>query len=121
MKHPLLIISGVITLCGALFIAVILGILFFVKPFGIDMRNVPGAMMNTNNATTKSTYDHPLLNTDQETLLQNLGVDTKALPTSITAAQMSCFTSALGASRVQEIQNGSAITVTDYFKAKSCL
>ena len=121
MKHPFLVISGAIVLCGVLFIAVILGILFFVKPFGIDIQNIPGAMMNANDAATKSTYDHPLLNTDQEILLQNLGVDTKALPASITDAQMSCFTSTLGASRVQEIQNGSAITVTDYFQAKSCL
>ena len=121
MKHPLLVISGIIVLCSVLFVAVMLGILFFVKPFGIDRQNIPGAMMNTKSTATQSTYDHPLLNTNQETLLQNIGVDTKALPASITDAQMSCFTSTLGASRVQEIQNGSAITVTDYFQAKSCL
>lgn len=121
LKKALLIaLAGI----GSVSLAAFLAILLFVavkKPFGIKVQNVPGALIKATTNTPSSTYNHPLLSTEQESTLESLGVDTKSLPTSITAAQLACFTAKLGPARVQEIENGSAIGPSDYLKARSCI
>lgn len=95
--------------------------ILIMKPFGIELQNIPNAMFQTQDGTASSTYDHTLLTTEQESTLENLGVDTSALPTTITAEQTACFTEALGAERVQELLNGAALSVTDVYRARTCM
>jgi hypothetical protein len=118
------IILVVLAIFGGISILLLLSltlVLAVYKPFGLGLQNIPAAIIQSQTKTTKSTYDHPLLTAQQESTLESLGVDTKTLPTSITAAQLACFTSKLGATRVQEIENGSAISPSDFLKARSCM
>lgn len=66
-------------------------------------------------------YDHPLLNEEQEKILNNLGIDTSALPTTVTPEMEKCMVEKLGASRVDAIKKGSPVGTADLLKAKSCL
>ncbi|MFA5946596.1 MAG: hypothetical protein WC813_01085 [Patescibacteria group bacterium] len=118
------IILIVLAILGAFFVLLVLSlvlILAIYKPFGIGIQDLPSAIIKSQTGSAVSTYDHPLLTTEQEKTLESLGVNTKTLPTSITAAQLACFTTKLGAARVQEIENGSAIGPSDYLKARSCI
>lgn len=97
-------------------IFIFLFILLFVyivmsKPLGIDINPFK---------KTDTSYDHPLLTTDQENLLRSLGVDLTTIPTLITPAQEKCAIEVLGQARVDQIKSGSAPSINDYLKAKSC-
>lgn len=112
-----LMIVGIIAIIFVLVAVLVMGLLFFYlmnnKPLWIEI--------NPFNKTEQSTtYDHPLLSPDQEKTLQGIGVDLETIPTTITPAQEQCATEALGQDRVNEIKSGSAPSITDYLKAKSC-
>jgi hypothetical protein len=124
MKKFLKIVFIFFAVIGNLFwlaLAALIIYLLIAKPFGIQIQNIPSAVMQSESGGSKATSSNPLLTSSQESMLQSLGVDTSKLPTSITPAQMTCFTSKLGAARVQEIAGGSSITAADYFKVQSCL
>lgn len=75
-----------------------------------------------NATTTNSTEDkNPLLTPAQEKTVESFGINPASLPTTITPEMESCFVAKLGATRVQEIKNGSSPTASDYYKAKGCL
>ncbi len=117
----LFIFFGVI---GNLFWLALIALIIYIavaQPFGIKLQSIPAAVMQSQNAETKTTSSNPLLTPSQESTLQSLGVDTSKLPTSITSAEFACFSSKLGSARVQEIKDGSTITVADYFKVQNCL
>lgn len=111
---------------GAIFgiiLLFIIGVIVYItvaKPFGIDITEIPSAIQKSSESTGSS-YDHPLLNEEQEVLLENLGIDTKNIPTQITPAQENCAIDALGAERVKEIVSGATPSISDYLKAKHCL
>lgn len=65
-------------------------------------------------------YDHPLLSEDQENLLQNYGIDPRAVPTEITPEMESCARESLGDERVDALIQGASPSVTDLLKAQSC-
>ena len=68
-----------------------------------------------------ATDKNPLLNADQEKMLENLGVDVSALPTQVTPAMQACFIEKLGEARALEIVKGATPTALEFFKTKSCL
>lgn len=121
MKHPVL--TALIILGLSIIAIPILALLYvlIMKPFGIELQNIPSAIFQTQDDTARSAYDHPLLTTEQESTLENLGVDTSTLPTTITAEQTACFTEALGAERVQELLNGATLSITDVYRAQHCM
>lgn len=80
----------------------------------LDNSSIPN---NSNEPTDK----HPLLNEEQEKILENLGINVSQLPTEITPAMTECFTEKLGAERAEELVNGATPGPLDIFKAKDCL
>ncbi|PIP67416.1 MAG: hypothetical protein COU72_02930 [Parcubacteria group bacterium CG10_big_fil_rev_8_21_14_0_10_41_35] len=67
------------------------------------------------------TYDHPLLDTAQETQLRDIGIDPSDLPEEITAEQQECVEEKLGVERIQELMSGQSPSPMDAFKAMQCL
>lgn len=110
------IVMGVLFVAEIALIIIAFIYLAVTKPFGIDVTKLPQAIMGGANT---STYDNPIMNTQQEIFLENLGVDTRAV-TTITPAQEACAVTLLGKARVDEIKAGSALTTSDYLKAGSC-
>ncbi len=110
---------------GALFAAFIVLIIFIIvalaiiKPFGVDVTETPALIFGPDSDATSS-YDHPLLSSEQEVMLESIGIDTTTIPTEITAAQEQCAVDALGQTRVQEILNGDAPTISDFVKTQNC-
>jgi predicted PurR-regulated permease PerM len=71
--------------------------------------------------STSEKVDNPLLNDEQEKILENLGVDVSQLPTVISPAMAECFIEKLGATRAEELVEGATPGPLDIFKAKDCL
>lgn len=118
LKLFLVTLGAILATLLALFIVGIIA-LVIIKPFGINVLKAPALLTGPpSNAT--STYDHPLLSTEQEVMLESVGIDTTTIPTEITAAQQQCAIDALGQERATEIMNGSAPTLTDFLKAQQC-
>ena len=114
----ILIALGVASIVIVLLIIALVGYLVIANPFGVDITKVPSAILNIGEG--ESTYDHPLLDEEQEVFLESIGVDTRELPTEITEEQADCSEEALGEERVNEILLGSPPSPSDYFKAKHC-
>lgn len=113
------IVLGVI---AAVIIVMIVGAiiaLILIKPYGVDVTKLPGAYLKMQSGEASS-YDHPLLSTEQEILLESVGVDTASLPTQISPEQEQCAIEALGAERVNQIKQGSSPSLDDYLKAQNC-
>ena len=94
--------------------------LIVIKPFDLDLTKLPGAILQMD-SNTPSSYDHPLLSTEQEKMLESMGIDTTEIPTQITPAMEQCAIEALGEERVNEIKSGATPGISDYLKAKHCL
>ncbi|PIR94623.1 hypothetical protein COT97_00530 [Candidatus Falkowbacteria bacterium CG10_big_fil_rev_8_21_14_0_10_39_11] len=63
---------------------------------------------------------HPLLNSEQEKTLTELGVNVSQLPTELTADDQECLVEVLGQTRFQELYNGATPGAVDLIKAKKC-
>lgn len=109
------IIRDLLAIIG--FFALIIVFLIIVNPFGIDIVKVVTILFSEEQT---STYDHPYLNTEQEALLESVGIDTTKIPTTITSEQQECAISILGEERVDEIINGSLPSIIEIFQAKGC-
>lgn len=59
----------------------------------------------------------PSMTAAQQEALNSAGID----PSTITPAQLNCFTSVLGASRMAEIKAGAVPTAAEFFSVRSCL
>lgn len=113
------IIIGMISTAFVLLIIFSIIAIILIKPWGINVVDTGSALINP---PTKSTgYDHPLLNPQQEALLQSAGIDPKDVPTTLTPAQQQCAIDALGEKRALELVNGATPSVTDITQAKHCL
>lgn len=113
------IIANIFIGLGVIFLLLILliAIILIVKPYGINLiKLIPAATSDE----PISTYDHPLLNTKQESILESVGIDTKSLPSQITAEQQQCAISILGAERVSEIVAGGTPSMGEVLKVKDC-
>ncbi|MBU0645929.1 hypothetical protein KJ611_00405 [Patescibacteria group bacterium] len=116
MKKILMILGIIAAGLIVLFIVAIV-VLAIVKPFGINVTQIPKALISP---PTESAYDHPLLNTEQEIMLESVGIDPQDIPTQVTPTQEACSVEALGQNRVDEIKAGAAPSLTDYLKSKHC-
>ena len=110
---------------GTIFIILIIAITLFIV---FDPFNLKPLLLNllTNHqvnlpTSTGGSDKHPLLNKEQEKLLETIGVDVENLPTKVTPEMEKCFTETLGAERVKEIMEGASPGPVDFFKAKGCL
>jgi len=72
------------------------------------------------NITTTKTYDHPLLNDEQEARAAKAGIDVSKLPTEITPEQQACVNNKLGAERVAEIIKGAEPSPLEIIKVAPC-
>ncbi len=110
---------------GVIFFLLIIGgvAIYFTDPLGLWSGD--STLTTTESANTiepPATVDkNPALNAAQEKALETFGIDPATVPTSITPAQEACFIEKLGTSRVEEIKAGATPSMTDYFKAKSCI
>ena len=66
-------------------------------------------------------FDHPFLSSEQETMLENAGIDVSTLPTTLSEETKACGIEALGQDRINEIINGATPGPLDLLRAKSCL
>jgi len=76
---------------------------------------------DTTSATEQSASKPSFLSESQRQALASFGIDPSSLPATLTAAQMACFESTLGASRVAEIKAGASPSAVEFFKAKGCI
>lgn len=74
----------------------------------------------TSSSTASSTYDHPLLNTEQEARAAKAGIDVSKLPAEITPAQQQCVNNKLGEARVMEIIKGATPSPIEMVKVLPC-
>ena len=104
---------------GVVFLIIILLIVTFiiVKPYGIDTIKIISVFLSKNPV---SNYDHPYLTTQQESILESIGIDTKRVPTTVTPELQKCAASILGQTRVNEIMSGGTPTIDEMLKIKSC-
>lgn len=114
------IIRNILAIIGSIYLLLTLFIVIFIifKPYGINIIKVIPAVLNENQ---KSSYDHPNLTTQQELLLESVGINPKDVPTEITPTQQQCGIAVLGEKRANEITAGSTPTVSEIIKLKSCL
>jgi len=119
------ILKTIFIILGVIFLIFIIAIVLF---FIFDPFNMKPVLVNSfsgikiNSPASSETVDkHPLLNEDQERMLETLGVDVENLPTQITPEMEKCLTEALGAERVKEIIGGVSPNPIDFLKAKNCL
>lgn len=75
---------------------------------------------NSNSSNPTASDKNPLLSSDQERVLENLGVNVDALPKTITPALEQCFIEKLGPDRVNEIKGGSSMSAMDFFQVNGC-
>ena len=107
------------------FLLILAGIYFYVAdPYGIKpiIKSLSGQSESAPKQSGSTTADkNPLLSPAQEQALQKIGIDPATLPSKITPAMETCFYTKLGATRANEIKNGSQPTAADYFAARTCL
>jgi uncharacterized protein YxeA len=65
--------------------------------------------------------NHPLLNEEQEKVLEEYGVDVSRLPSEISSEMEACFVEKLGQERADQIVAGDSPTAMEIIKARSCL
>ncbi len=118
--HTFFMVIGIIAVIIILMIAGTIIALIIIKPFDLDVSKLPGAILQMD-SDTPSSYDHPLISTEQEKILESMGIETEEIPTQITPEQEQCAVEALGQERVNEIKAGASPTLSDYLKAKDCL
>lgn len=137
------ILTQIFVVLGVLFTLLILaGIYFYIidpyniKPLIIDSEvlnvqppNQPKQNTSTATQETNSTAQNPgkvveggfQLSNAQKQALVGLGIDPTKVPSSITAAQETCFIGTLGEARVVEIKAGAVPNAVEFLKAKSCI
>ena len=100
-----------------------LAYIFIKNPLGLGdaIKSTIAQHDSVSEKNTSATYDHPLLNAEQETKLTNIGVDVKKIPTEITPEQQQCALKKLGEQRIKEIINGSEPSPLEILKVTPCL
>ena len=110
-------VVGIVTVVLLLTILLIVVVLVVVKPYGVDVTKVVPVIFDE---TPTSSYDHPNLTTQQEAVLESVGIDLESVPTEVSPSQKECAESALGSERVSEIESGSTPSLGEVLKAKHC-
>lgn len=73
------------------------------------------------NIESTENYDHPLLNSEQEKILEKAGISVESLPTTISPEMEACFVEKLGQKRVDEIINGDTPGTLDILRGRQCI
>ena len=68
-----------------------------------------------------ATDENPYLSETQEEMVKAVGIDPRALPTTLTDTQKACLLTAIGEARAREIIGGASPTMAELFSAKGCL
>ncbi|MCK9439210.1 MAG: hypothetical protein WCY43_00775 [Patescibacteria group bacterium] len=131
MKLLLKILNVFFVFLGVIFFILILGVIYF---FVFDPFNLKTFIPEDQSlfSTTKNLIfqresvdpnidRNPLLNSEQEVMLESVGVDTSKLPSEITPEMQKCFIEKLGQERASEIIGGSSPTAGEIISANSCL
>ncbi len=128
-------ISWFFYILGVIFFILILigGYLYVADPLGLRSFAplVTGGVTQKAGSVSESTKTpespapttdaHPYLSEKQEAVLETVGINPAALPTSVTPTQQTCLIQAVGEARANEIKNGALPTPMEILKAKSCL
>jgi len=86
------------------------------------LSEVASGVVGTQGTPSGGTGDkNPMLTPEQETLLEEHGIDPASVPSSITPEMEACFEKTLGEDRVNEIKAGAEPTATELFTARSCI
>jgi hypothetical protein len=115
-----------------LFILLLASYVFVADPFNLksltpQIQPATTSEMETNSeapaeeSTLPESKPESKLSPTQVKALDFIGIEPEAIPQSFTAAQIACFEGILGQARVEEIKQGDAPSVTEFFKARSCL
>lgn len=116
-------ITKVLVTLGVIFVLLMLvGMYFYatdpmnLKPmiFGIKSTELQG----DNSNITASGFQ---LSEAQKQALVAAGIDSSKVPTSVSAAQETCFVAALGDAKVAEIKAGAVPSAMEFLKTKSCI
>jgi len=131
MKLLLKILNVFFVFLGVIFFILILGVIYF---FVFDPFNLKTFIPEDQSlfSTTKNLIfqresvdtnidRNPLLSSEQEVMLESVGVDTSKLPSEITPEMQKCFIEKLGQERANEIVGGSSPTAGEIISANSCL
>jgi hypothetical protein len=120
MKIFLKILKGFLMFMGVLFILQIslLAYLWFADPFNI--RPMMSGQTIIPSSGTSITDQHPSLTSDQENLLNSVGIDPASLPAEIDAETENCLRSKVSPERAAEIEAGATPTPFELIKAKDC-
>lgn len=118
------------SILGVLFFILILAVVVFFVFDPLGLRSLPNSNI-TVQSVIKTTVNkdavevdnvdkNPLMNEQQEAILESLGVDPTDLPTEITPTMEECFAAKLGAERVAEITAGDSPTVLEFLQVSDC-
>lgn len=110
---------------GVIFFFIIIAVSAFIIIDPFNLRPLFFALFSSSTQNTSTPAQksdkNPMINEDQEKLLESIGVDVEALPSEITPQMQECFVKTLGEQRANEIANGDSPTLVDALKAKECL
>jgi len=111
-------IVGIVVTVLVLLLILLIGALALIKPYGINIGQLLPSILSNNPIT--SSYDHPYLTDQQESVLKSIGINPQDIPTTITSAQRQCATDILGKEKVDAIVSGNMPSITDVLKVKQC-
>lgn len=86
----------------------------------INTHQTESTATSTSNTASSSTYDHPLLNEEQEARAAKAGIDVSKLPSEITPEQQQCVNNKLGEARVMEIIKGAEPSPIEMIRVVPC-
>lgn len=95
--------------------------IFGSDPIKVEPQNKATNTKTTNPSTSPTAAGGFQLSDAQKQALTSFGIDPATVPSSISAEQEACFTTALGEARVGEIKAGAVPSAFEFLKAKSCI
>lgn len=131
MKLLLKILNVFFVFLGVIFFILILGVIYFFvfDPFNLktfipedqSLFSTTKNLIFQRESVDPNVDRNPLLSSEQEVMLESVGVDTSKLPSEITPEMQKCFIEKLGQERASEIIGGSSPTTGEIISANSCL
>lgn len=104
------------------FLLILVGVYFFVTdPLGLKPLFLDTAPAPASSSGSEVVDKNPVLSPAQEKVLETVGIDPAAVPTSITPEQEACFKEVLGEVRVAEIIDGATPSPLELLQGKRCI
>ncbi len=123
IKITAIILIGIIGASIALIVAIVAYVLI-ARPFTLPINEITQENTTsdvTNNPTNITNYNIPTLTSEQLKTIESFGIDTSAIPTTLSQAQIDCLNQKLGEDRVKQIISGGTVSPVDFFKARDCI